>query len=233
MPLGRLLLLPCPISDDGLDTIPPHTISALHNTLHYVVERARTARRYISSTSPPYAIDTLDIYEIDKHADMADTSTMLSWLRLGHDVGILSESGCPGIADPGARFVAAAHRHGAEVVPFVGPSSIVLAVMSSGMSGQHFAFVGYLPIKADELKDRLRDIEKAALRGQTQVWIETPYRNDKHYQLLLKRLAPDLKLCIATDICGTTQKVISKTIADWRKTSLVIGKVNTVFVLGT
>lgn len=229
---ARLLVIPCPIVEGHTTSIPVDTITALHHTRHFVVERLRTARRYISSTKPPYRIDDLSFVEMDKHAEVQDTSTLIQWLKDGHDVGILSESGCPGIADPGSEYVRAAHMAGYEVVPLVGPSSIVLALMASGMSGQSFAFNGYLPIKSKALTQKLRDLDRLASAGQTQLWIETPYRNDKHIKVLLDNLGTHLKLCIATEITAPDSNVKTKTVEEWRKRIPTIGKRNTLYVLG-
>lgn len=230
--MSRLLVIPCPIVEGHTASIPTDTITALHQTRHFVVERLRTARRYISSTKPPYRIDDLSFVEMDKHADIPDTSQVIQWLKEGHDVGILSESGCPGIADPGSVYVSAAHLANYEVVPLVGPSSILLALMASGMSGQSFAFKGYLPIKAKALTQKLREVDRLASAGQTQIWIETPYRNDKHIKVLLENLSPHLKLCIATEITAADSSIKTKTIAEWRKQLPSIGKRNTLYVVG-
>lgn len=232
MSAGTLYMVPCPIVEGHLDTIPPDTTQQLHRLRHFVVERLRTARRYISSTKPPYAIGDLEFIEMDKHASVADSRPILEWLAAGHDVGILSESGCPGIADPGAQYVAAAHHKGYRVVPLVGPSSILLSLIASGMNGQSFAFAGYLPIQGKELTHQLRELSRAAQGGQTQIWIETPYRNDKHVKVLLDHLHPDLRLCIATEVTASDGVIRAKTIHDWKKKPPSIGKRNTIYLLG-
>jgi 16S rRNA (cytidine1402-2'-O)-methyltransferase len=230
---GKLYLIPCPIVEHQLDTLPMGTVDTIHRVHHYIVERARTARRFISETQPPYAINDLSIIEMDKHDHHLFTKEMMDWLKDGKDVGIVSESGCPGIADPGARYVAVAQEKGIEVVPLVGPSSILLALMASGMNGQNFAFLGYLPVKNDALKQALRALSKTIQStGQSQVFIETPYRNDKLLQAILKEVHPHQKLCVAVDITGPKQSIRSKSIKDWKKIKTTIGKQNCIFILG-
>lgn len=231
MTLGRLYLIPIVISEDSLTAIPQATISRLHQVKHLVVERARTARRYISQTKPPYQISDLNIIEIED--DMSHIETCIQWLLSGHDVGVMSESGMPGIADPGQEIVLACHQSGIQVIPLVGPNSIMLALSASGLGGQNFAFRGYLPIKEPELKKELSNIENLILRHkQTQICIETPYRNDRLLQNMMKYLNPKIMLCIASDITGPNEKIMSYAISDWKKVEIRIGKVPAIFVLG-
>lgn len=233
MPRGRLFLIPCPIAEGGLPALPAETIAHLHRIRHFIVERARTARRYISSTQPPHAISSLAIIEMDKHQDHLYTTEMMAWLDEGHDVGIISESGCPGVADPGARYVAHAQDANIQVLPLVGPSSILLSLMASGLDGQNFAFIGYLPAKTEALKQRIRQIDAhVAKTAQTQIFIETPYRNDKMLAALLSGLAPSHRLCIAQDIGGSQSSIQTKSIVQWRKLKPSIGKINCIFLIG-
>ena len=230
---GKLYLIPCPIVEHQLDTLPKETIDILYKVRHYIVERARTARRFISKTKPPYAINELSIIEMDKHDHHIFQKEMMEWLNAGHSVGIVSESGCPGVADPGSRYVAIAQEKGIEVIPLVGPSSILLALMASGMNGQNFAFIGYLPVKNDALRQEIKQLDKTIQNtGQSQIFIETPYRNDKLVQSLLKEANPSRKLCIAIDITGPKQRIQSKTIKEWKKAVPTIGKQNCIFILG-
>ena len=230
---GKLYLIPCPIVEHHLDTLPKGTIDILHDVRHYIVERARTARRFISKTKPPYSINELSIIEMDKHDHHIFQKEMMEWLNAGHSVGIVSESGCPGVADPGSRYVAIAQEKGIEVIPLVGPSSILLALMASGMNGQNFAFIGYLPVKNDALRQEIKQLDKTIQNtGQSQIFIETPYRNDKLVQSLLKEANPSRKLCIAIDITGPKQRIQSKTIKEWKKAVPTIGKQNCIFILG-
>ena len=231
MRLGRLYLIPIEITDDGMSSIPEYNIPIIHRIKYYIVERARTARRFISRTSPPHPISDIEFLEID---DIGDNITQsISWLKAGYDVGVMSESGMPGIADPGQRVVAQAHKNHIQVIPLVGPNSIMLALSASGMSGQNFAFNGYLPIKDNELKSELKYLESQVLkRKQTQICIETPYRNDRLLKNLLASLNPNIKLCIAKDITGTEELIVTKTITQWKKDDFTIGKWPTIFIIG-
>ena len=231
MATGRLYLIPIVISEDSLTSIPAATISIMHRVRHLVVERARTARRYISQTNPPYQISGLLIEEITD--DMTHIDVCLKWLLAGHDVGVMSESGMPGVADPGQDIVLACHQSGISVVPLVGPNSILLALSASGLGGQNFAFRGYLPIKVPELKKELRNIENLVLKHQqTQICIETPYRNDRLMKSIINQLNPKIRLCVASDITGEGEKIMTYSIQQWNKKNHTIGKVPTIFVIG-
>jgi len=231
--MSKLYMIPISIVENDPSALGRSTIDIIHHTTHFIVERARTARRFIKSTAPPYTIDSLKIYEMDKNNPGVHLSLMRQLLQDGHDVGIMSESGSPGIADPGALYTAEAHKLGYTVSPLSGPSSILLALMGSGLDGQNFAFNGYLPIKDKPLIDELKKVEKKIHRsGQTQIFIETPYRNDRLVQIMMKHLSPQLKLCIASEINAAQECIMTKTISEWKKENLKIGKLNTVFLLG-
>jgi 16S rRNA (cytidine1402-2'-O)-methyltransferase len=226
-------MIPISIVENDPSALGSHAISIIHNTSHFIVERARTARRFIKSTSPPYTIDSLNIYEMDKNNPGIHLAEMSRLLKEGHDVGIMSESGSPGIADPGALYTAEAHKQGYIVSPLSGPSSILLALIGSGLNGQNFAFNGYLPIKDKPLINELRKLEKKVLQGgETQIFIETPYRNDRLVQSMLKHLSPRLKLCIASELTAPHENIRTKAISEWKKEKLELGKQNTVFLLG-
>ena len=229
---GNLLLIPTVISEDTNSHIPSFTITAIHNTRHFVVERARTARRFIKTTNPPYQISDLQIIEIEKD-DNEHIKTAMQWLKDGHDVGVISESGMPGIADPGSKIVQVAHMKGYTIKPLVGPSSLFLSLAASGLNGQNFAFKGYLPIKDSELKNQLKKLESRVQKeNQTQIFIETPYRNDRMLKALCQHLNPNIRLCVALDITGSQEYIITKRISDWKKSKLVIGKVPCIFLIG-
>ncbi len=231
MQSGRLYLIPIEITDDGMSAIPAYNISIIHNIKHYIVERARTARRFISRTNPPHPISDIEFIEIDESRD--SIRQCMTWLKQGHNVGVMSESGMPGIADPGQKVVDAAHKANIHIIPLVGPNSIMLALSASGMSGQNFAFNGYLPIKENELKSELKHLESQVLkRKQTQICIETPYRNDRLLKNILDQLNQNIKLCIARDITGKEEMIKTQTIAQWKKENIVIGKWPTIFLLG-
>ncbi len=219
MKKGKLYLIPSPLGEDALHTIPAHTIEILHRLTWLVAERAKTARHFIKKTNPPKAISEYQISELNEHTPDVEIEALLRPALDGQDLGVLSEAGCPGIADPGARLAALAHRVGVEVVPLTGPSSILLALMASGMSGQQFCFHGYLPPKTNDLSKELKRLELLAGKNrQTQIFIETPYRNKNVVEQALNTLQPDTLFCIAADLTLPTQFVVTKSIAAWKKT---------------
>ncbi|MCF8244122.1 MAG: SAM-dependent methyltransferase [Saprospiraceae bacterium] len=228
---GKLYLIPCPLGDDAIETIPAYAVDVLHRLSHLVAERAKTTRHFIKATNPPKPISEYQIEELNEHTPVAELENLLRPALEGHDLGILSEAGCPGIADPGAKLVELAHRRGVEVVPLVGPSSILLALMASGMNGQSFAFQGYLSQKA--LADDLKRLEQlVAKHRQTQIFIETPYRNRAVIEQAAKVLQPGTRFCIAVDLTLPTQSVQTKTIAEWRKKPLPeLGKRPAIFLI--
>lgn len=209
-------LIPCPIDQEGMSNIPERTIRILHQTTHFVVERAKTARHFIKDSGHPQPISSLMIVEIDDvHTDWKKQVT--EWLRNGNDVGVISEAGCPGIADPGAEVVALAHQIGQKVIPLVGPSSIFLALMSSGFSGQHFSFHGYLPNKKNELSLVLKKFEKDISIGHTHIFMETPYRNVFMLETLCQSLQPQTLLCVACDLNNPEEDIRTFPVRLWQK----------------
>lgn len=209
-------MMPCPIVEKHLDSLSKETIDILHETTHFLVERAKTARHFIKAAQHPTPISDLIIHEITGH-DQEDNSFLNNLLR-GENVAVISEAGCPGIADPGALAVAYAHQNGIKVVPLVGPSSILLALMASGFSGQSFVFHGYLSNKKPELIKELRQLESTMLRtGQTQIFMETPYRNGFMLETICSALHPGTKLCVACDINAPTELILSQEVAQWKK----------------
>lgn len=205
------------MGEEGLHVIPTYAIELLHRLDYLVAERAKTARHFIKSTKPPKPIGAYQIAELNEHTPDRELEELLGPLLAGHDLGVLSEAGCPGVADPGAKLVERAHRLGAEVVPVVGPSSILLALMASGMDGQHFAFHGYLsPRPADLAKDLKRLELLSGKGGGTQLFIETPYRNKALVDQAFLVLLPTTRFCIAADLTLPTQFVRSLRIAEWR-----------------
>jgi len=217
---GTLYLIPCPISEEANDTLPKQTIDKIFELRHFIAERAKTSRRFIKTLAPPYQISELEIEELDKHGKQG-IDIYLNPLRKGNDVGLISEAGCPCIADPGGKIVAQAYRENIKVVPLVGPSSILLAMMASGMNGQAFTFHGYLPVKNDGLKSKLRSIESEAYKtGYAQIFMETPYRSKKIIDIALKALMPKTRLCIAKNITGKEEEIKTKKISEWQKTTI-------------
>ena len=234
---GRLFLIPSPLGDnDPAEVIPQSVLDRLRSINRFVVEEVRTARRYLSSAGLKGHIGELEFRELNEHTRPEEVESMLS-LFTGPDgqpcdVGLISEAGLPAVADPGALLVSLCHRNGIQVVPLVGPSSLMLALMGSGLNGQSFAFVGYLPAKTDERRKAIREIERrSAQLGQTEIFIETPYRNDSLMADLLATLQPATKLCIAADITLDDETIVTRTVKGWRSSHISIGKRPCVFLI--
>lgn len=214
---GKLYLIPTIIADGTNSTIPPATIDVLKTINHFLAEDIRTARRYLSGLQIYPSIEQLHFSTLDKDTKEPALTEMFSPISSGNNVGILSESGCPGIADPGAMAVNFAHRNDISVIPLVGPSSILLALMASGFNGQQFAFHGYLPIDSKEISQKIKALEKeSAAKNQTQIFIETPYRNNQILKHLVSSLSQTTQLCIALNLTGESEFVKTLTIKDWK-----------------
>ena len=222
---GRLYLIPSPLGDnDPREVLPAPVLSLLTNISTYVVEETRTARRYLSAAGLRGRIGELEFHELNEHTRPEEVDALLelfsprSGESRGNDVGLITEAGLPAVADPGAQLVARCHIHGIEVVPLVGPSSLMLALMASGLNGQRFAFCGYLPAKTEERRKAIREAERrSAQLDQTQLFIETPYRNDALMADLLATLQPSTRLCIAADLTLPTQTVRTRTVRQWNQ----------------
>ena len=230
---GVLYLMPVPMSDAApAAVLPPINIELASKVKYFIVENVRSARRFLKRCDPSIVIDELhfDVLNVDTPHETVDA--MIAPLTQGHDMAIISEAGCPAVADPGALAVAAAQRRGLKVVPLVGPSSILMALMGSGFNGQSFAFRGYLPIKPDERQSALRRMEKLIhADDQTQIFIETPYRNNKLIDTLTRTLHGSTRLCVASDITGPNESITTRTIADWAKATYNYDKIPTIFLL--
>lgn len=229
---GILYLIPSEMGEQSPEWLfPNRNMEVIRNVKYYVVENERTSRRFIKKVCPDVTIDDIVFYEINKHAPSEQVAEMMKPLYEGHDMGVISEAGMPCIADPGNLIVAEAHAHGVQVVPLVGPNSIIMALISSGFNGQNFAFHGYVPIK-EERKKMLQTWESLAQRtGQTQIFMETPYRNQQLFNDLKAVLRPTTKLCIATDITLPTESIRSMTIAEWKRVDIDIQKRPSIFLL--
>lgn len=216
---GKLFLIPTVIAEDTQQTvIPASVLSALKQTNHFLAEDVRTARRYLSSLKIYQSIELLDFKVLDKKTKEQELKELFVPIVEGKNLGILSESGCPGIADPGALAAKYAHQQGIQVVPLTGPSSILLSLMASGLNGQKFAFHGYLPIDSKESVESIKTLEKESRSKKlTQIFIETPYRNNQLTSNLLKALHEDTLLCIAIDVTGKDEFILTQSIKDWRK----------------
>lgn len=228
-----LYLLPVTLGDTPLDKVlPAHNIEIILGLRHFIVENVRTARRFLRQADPKFDIDGSQFYELNKHTAPEDIAGYLQPLYDGHSVGVISEAGCPAVADPGADVVAIAQRKGLKVVPLVGPSSIILSVMASGFNGQSFAFHGYLPIKPDERARRLKQLEQRIYNEQqTQLFIETPYRNGKILEDIIKNCRPQTKLCIAANLTCADEYVRTRTLKEWRTSVPDLSKIPCIFLL--
>lgn len=215
---GTLYLIPCTLGDTpASQVLPQHVIDIARTLQHYVVEQTKTARQFLSALRHEQPIQSLQFATLNEHTTTAELPELLTPLLAGFDVGLISEAGCPGIADPGAELVNLAHRKGIRVIPLVGPSSILLALMASGLNGQCFAFHGYLPIAEADRNKMIATLEgESACRRQTQMFIETPYRNDRLFSALLAQCRPQTQLCIATDVSLPTEQIQTRTVAEWK-----------------
>lgn len=215
-----------------LEVLPARNIELIRAVRYFVVEELRTARRFLKACDRSIVIDDLHFEVLNEHTPAAEVEAMLQPLLEGHDMGVISEAGCPAVADPGADLVACAQRRGLEVVPLVGPSSILLALMGSGFNGQSFAFEGYLPIEAPKRAAKIKDMERLIrTRRQTQIFIETPYRNNRLIAELTKSLPSDFLLCVASDITGERQSIVTRTLKQWRTEEYNYDKIPTIFLL--
>lgn len=230
---GRLFLIPVPIGDMApSEAIPEAVLKTACKLDRFVVEELRSARRFLSAAGLKGQIDKLEFHLLNEHSKDGDAESLLPLFDDGHDVGYMSEAGMPAVADPGASLVAMCHREGIEVIPLPGPSSLLLALAGSGLDGQSFAFRGYLPAKTEERRNAIRNIERqSAQLHQTQIFIETPYRNDNLLQDLLAQLSPSTMLCIAADLTLPSRTLRTLEVRQWRKTGTIIGKRPCVFLL--
>ncbi len=222
------MLAPVPASD----VLPQRNIDLLRRVKHFIVENVRTARRFIKACDSSIDINELTFSELNRHTPAEEVPQLLAPMEQGLSMGVISEAGCPAVADPGADVVAIALRRGYRVVPLVGPSSIIMGVMASGFNGQSFAFNGYLPIDTAQRAARLKELERRIRRErQTQVFIETPYRNNKLVQWLSANLPGDLLLCVAADLSGPTQSVATLPLSQWKSRKYDYDKIPAIFLL--
>lgn len=219
---GTLYLIPVTLGDDRIaNVLPAEVIASAQKLDTFIVESEKSARHFLSTIKTSKPVRELTLNLLNEHTLDKDISALLNPLLAGKDIGLMSDTGCPGIADPGAKLIELAHQKAVRVVPFVGPSSILLSLMASGLNGQQFAFLGYLPVDKLARNIRLKEIEKRSLSHQeTQIFIETPYRNQHMLEALMHVCQPNTRLCIACDISLTTESIITKTIATWKKSPL-------------
>ncbi|WP_158828738.1 SAM-dependent methyltransferase [Mucilaginibacter lacusdianchii] len=233
MPAGTLYLIPVPLADDAAaQSFTPYLVHTINQISEYIVENEKTARKFLKLAGLTIPQSQLVIHDYGKHQRDNDINSFFTGLIAGKDAGLMSEAGCPGIADPGADIVAEAHRKGIKVVPLVGPSSILLALMASGFNGQSFTFHGYLPIDKAQRSKRIKDLEGAAERfKQTQLFIETPFRNNQLLEEILKTCKPNTRLCIACNLTAADELVKTQTVANWKKQTPDLHKKPTIFLL--
>ena len=233
MTYGKLYLIPSPLGEgDPAAVLPAPVLAFLPFLSCFVVEEVRTARRFLSQAGLKGHIQELEFHELNEHTTRAQVESYATLFENGRNVGLISEAGLPAVADPGALLVALCHRKGIEVVPFVGPSSLMLALMASGLNGQSFAFVGYIPAKTEERRAALRKLEKTSAASlQSQILIETPYRNDALLADMLACLSPSTQVCIAVNLTCPDQLIRTRTVAQWKAAPVTIGKRPCVFIL--
>lgn len=231
---GRLYLVPTWLSEEAppAAVLPAPVLERIHELAHFVVEDAKSARRFLAACGHPRPMREIAMRELNEHTPAKDVPALLAPLLEGHDAGLMSEAGVPAVADPGAALVREAHARGLQVVPLVGPSSILLALMASGLEGQRFRFVGYLPAEAAARRTALAELERVSARDrETQVFIETPYRNETLLADVLQSCRPSTRLAVAADLTSPAQSVAMRSIAEWRRDASPIGKRPAIFLL--
>ncbi len=230
--MGKLYLIPNTLGDTRIGGVIPDEVIALIKTIKvFASENPKNTRQFLKKIDKSISLDTLHFIELNEHSDRKQIEEGLLWLSKG-DVGIISEAGCPGIADPGAELVALAHLHNYQVVPLVGPSSILLALIASGCNGQNFSFNGYLPVKSNERSRALRNFERQSMQeDRTQIFIETPYRNLKLFEEMLHILQPQTKLAIACDITTENEYIKTRTIQEWKNDKPDLHKRPAIFIV--
>ena len=231
--LGKLYLIPTTLGEMNHEEVLPQTIKRTIDFInHYIVENEKTARKFIKQVQPEKKQPELTLFSLNKHTQTNEHLAFIKPLLEGYNVGLMSEAGCPGVADPGAVIVKLAHEKGIQVVPLVGPSSILLAIMASGMNGQSFTFNGYLPIDKSEKKQALKVIEKLSFeKNQSQLFIETPYRNNKLLEDILQTLQPNTLLCVACDITLPTEYIKTFAVSHWKKQKVDLHNRPTIFII--
>jgi len=232
-PKATLYLIPLPLGESVLaDVLPIHTIQITQKLKYFIAENAKTARQFLKQIEMPVPLQEIQVLEIDKHSESVDGDYFFDSLRNGNDAVFVSKAGMPAVADPGSKFVLQAHKEGIRVAPLTGPSSILLALASSGLNGQSFIFHGYLPKEKSARADKLKVIENNARKlQQTQIFIETPYRNDVLFQDIIQFCSASTLLCIASEISLPTELIQTKSIAEWKKNKISFNKKPVVFLL--
>ena len=230
---GKLYLIPTPISSQDIAWVLPLSVQqCIAEISYFIVEHPRAARQFLKQINSRFALQELEMQSLNEHTPARNLPALLDPLLAGHDIGLLSEAGCPAVADPGAELIRMAHKKGITVVPLVGPSSILLALMASGLNGQCFAFHGYLPIESEARTARIVELEKLSMRqNQTQIFIEAPYRNQKLLEQLVRICSDHTDLCIASYLTFSGEMVATKSVKEWRFSLPTINKIPTIFLM--
>jgi 16S rRNA (cytidine1402-2'-O)-methyltransferase len=230
---GKLYLIPTTLGEGNpFDVLPQTILRTIEFIDDYIVENEKTARKFIKSVNPEKVQATLRLSSLNKHTEVSEHNKMIQPCLDGKNIGLMSEAGCPGVADPGAVIIKLAHEKGIQVIPLVGPSSILLAIMASGMNGQSFTFNGYIPIEKSEKKSALKNLEKLSQdKNQSQLFIETPYRNNKMLEDILQALNPATHLCVATDITLETEYIKTMRVSEWKKVVVDLHNRPTIFII--
>lgn len=232
MQTGNLYLIPSPLHAEALHCIPDYVKQITNQLTVFFVENERTARRYLRSSGFKTSFDEITMFPLNEHSSELEQTQFLKYLKNGKHCGLMSEAGIPAVADPGSVLVRLCHQNQVQVIPLCGPSSIILALSASGLNGQQFTFNGYIPIKNPERKDAILKMNAAALKGVTQICIETPYRNNTIIADFMQTCTEQISLCIASDITGPTEFIKTKTIQDWKKKIPKLEKIPAIFLLG-
>jgi 16S rRNA (cytidine1402-2'-O)-methyltransferase len=230
-----LYLIPVTLGETPHERVlPGYNRGVIVNLKHFIVENIRTARRFLKRTEPTIDIDTLHFFELNEHTKPEEIAALIAPLEAGFSMGLMSEAGCPAVADPGAAVVALAQKRGFRITPLIGPSSLLLALMASGLNGQRFAFHGYLPVETAKCAAAIRSCEaRVYAENETQIFIETPYRNNKLMEQFVKTCRAETLLCVASELTCAGEIVKTRTIAEWKRTSVQLGKCPAVFLIGT
>jgi len=233
--MAKLYLVPNVLGEsEWQNVLPAQVFNILTETKFFIVENIRTARRFLKKVNKEIRIDSLTFFELNKYTKAADLPGFLAPLKDGENIAVISEAGCPGVADPGAEIVKLAHQNNIQVIPVTGPSSIILSLMASGLNGQNFAFVGYLPVKPNERARAISKLEKEARNNrQTQIFIETPYRNNQLIADILKTCAASSLLCIAANLTSENEFVQTKSVGEWKKNVPDLHKQPAIFLIGS
>jgi 16S rRNA (cytidine1402-2'-O)-methyltransferase len=229
---GKIFLIPVTLGGDDFRKVIPQQVLEITTSLRYfVVENLRSARRYLRLIDKSFPIDETQFYELNEHTNDSEISSFLAPVLKGNDIGLMSEAGLPGIADPGTNLIWAAHKKNIKVVPLSGPSSIIFTIISAGLNGQNFTFNGYLPVKQSDREAKLKEIEKRSGNGEAQIFMETPYRAQKMFDSVLAVCHPETRLCIAADITLESEFIKTKRISDWKKEIPLLNDRLIIFVL--